>query len=536
MITRNLFDGANLDNDLVHLLFSTQLALEAEPSDLSDDGLAHYVELLEDILSNFNTEIFDLLYAPLFFHEEGAAWTRPGVEAMFCAIYHTLNTHKRVYMEPNRPRPYYCFVCSSIVGANETRQVEDFLANAIGIPPDDEKCVCKYCLSKLVKCRKCTKYTCVDTLIRIQGVNHCHECAKKAMDRGEFIQCASCNSFIHFDDAFTHDSIAHGSVSVCSNCIQTRLTRCNRCLIPIMIGIDEAVRVPGASFLCPNCARRVNPVRGYNYYDNNPKILKLDKENIRHDTLLVGFEIEMEQDFEGEILPEQALGEKLSKFLPEEFSLGYFKHDGSLTSGIELASNPMTVSWYLDHRKDLNTFLDSMVNEGMRCDQIDDTGEKNCGLHIHLSKAAFTSVHLYKFVRFFYKMHMRRFVQDVAERNANHFAKFLNTDFANGVHMAKYKQNLSRDRYSVINMVGGHWHEERGEPSKTVEFRLFQGTLDKQKFHKNIQFLLSVYDFTLHNSLTHISMKNYFKFLRENENKFRNLINFIVNDLGWRTV
>jgi hypothetical protein len=287
---------------------------------------------------------------------------------------------------------------------------------------------------------------------------------------------------------------------------------------------------------CNDCKQEHVIVAAYNHFIPDPPILKLESEQRRKDTLLFGLEFEYEMDwskYQRNMWTEDIIGKMLKDGTPKDVEWGYVKHDGSMRYGVEFTTHPMTVGFYLKNRETMNEMLASWKRKGFRSDQWDNEKERyNCSLHVHMSKAAFTKFHIYKFVRFFYKIHMRKLIEKIAQRDENEFARFKRDDLLNTVALAKDKANVSGHRYSVINLIGGHWHEDFGRVSQTVEFRLFQASLKPKTVHKNIEFLLSVYRFTRDTSVTHITEKNYIKYLQNNRNRYRFLINFLNNELN----
>jgi hypothetical protein len=359
----------------------------------------------------------------------------------------------------------------------------------------------------------------------IGGMSFCNGCFVTLKDVNELGRCVMCGS-----DCFLEDLHIINDSAVCPSCYDERICYCLQCDTQMIDGIDRIHWMDDESY-CPECHNEQAVVAAYDYFVDKPPFLTLSGERVRPDSLFFGLEFEIEDNWKNREVAERQLGQRCLEAVPEEW--GYCKHDGSMFRGVEWVTHPMSPLFYKANRKKFDKILNQWAQDGFRVDQWDDNNERyNCGLHMHMSKAAFTSAHLYKFVRFFYKVHLRKLVQQIAERDANHYAKWRREDLEYGVSLAKDKRNISGDRYSVINLIGGHWHENHAQPAKTVEFRLFQGTLDPKRLHKNIEFMLSVYYFTRDNSLTHITEKNYLKFLGQTKNRWRYLTNFLRKHLG----
>jgi hypothetical protein len=366
----------------------------------------------------------------------------------------------------------------------------------------------------------------------IDAHQYCRVFWQSILASGELVTCVSCGCYVRPEDAVEHNP----DQFLCSNCCDERSYNCEGCGKMLFDGPDTIWWSDEDECYCEACYRTHNIVAAYDFFEPNPIFLKLTSERTRKDTLFFGMEFEIEMDWgkcARNYYTENQLGKIMTDGVPSGVDWGYVKHDGSMKSGVEFVTNPMTEAFYRQNRKVIDLMFDNWKASGFRTDQWDDEQERyNCSLHIHMSKDAFMSGHLYKFVRFFYKIPMRKFVQSVSQRGENEYAQWFPDDFIYGAKLAKEKKNCSMNRYSVINLIGGHWHEQTGQPAKTVEFRLFQGSMDPTIIHKNIEFMLSVFYFTRDTSITHITQKNYLKYLKAFRNRYRYLINFLNTELG----
>lgn len=116
--------------------------------------------------------------------------------------------------------------------------------------------------------------------------------------------------------------------------------------------------------LCANCLIG-DKIHSYGYKPY-PIFYKNNKENT---DLFVGVELEI--NFNKKLSLADFLDNHNSDFV-------YYKHDGSLADyGVEIVSHPATFDYHF-HNEWKNIF-----------DALKDTNTNNCGLHFHLSKAAF---------------------------------------------------------------------------------------------------------------------------------------------------
>jgi hypothetical protein len=419
-----------------------------------------------------------------------------------------------------------CDICGQIT----MRKPEVVRINGIhGLSNNKAKRICNNCQLIMGHCVQCNSML-VPGLVDIYDHGYIHKYTAANGENGwlcpvcakehNFARCEVCGDMvvdtnIKFTAGKYACKLCHDSMFTCTECEE-------RCW-------GFQVVFDGVSPYCQECFDRLPPVARYNFFDDKPDFKLLEGEKREADTLFFGYELEMEHNWEKREVSELKLARLAAEHCPMEW--GYMKHDGSMERGIEFTSNPMTWAWYRNQRDNFTKMLVGL-QENFRTDQYDEEQERyNCSLHVHMSKNAFSSGHLYKFVKFFYKVHLRRFIQNVSGRESNFYCRYDPRDNIGVTKMAKEKGNPSGERYSVINMVGGHWHEERGIESQTVEYRLFAGTLEPIVFHKNFEFLMAAYEFTRDASMTMITQRNFFSYLKKNSNRFVNLINFINNEL-----
>ncbi|WP_198171208.1 amidoligase family protein [Actinoplanes awajinensis] len=154
--------------------------------------------------------------------------------------------------------------------------------------------------------------------------------------------------------------------------------------------------------------------------------------------------------------------------------LGYLKRDGSLTCGFEIVTHPMSYDWALANFP--WDMLGRLRDNG--CLATDTTG-----IHVHLSRAGFSSVaHSYRWMKFIYRN--ERQVQQVARREASQWAAFC-----------------PEDRRAIKNYVKGDWYGPRYRAintnnEHTFELRVFAGSLDPQTIQAAFAFSVATVEYT----------------------------------------
>jgi hypothetical protein len=191
--------------------------------------------------------------------------------------------------------------------------------------------------------------------------------------------------------------------------------------------------------------------------------------------LYMGFEVEMEN---ASTLAKQAC-ERFGESWYEPDAV-YFKSDGSLSwSGAEMVTHPMT----------LEAFREKMpwdMIEWLRSNGARAWHRSNCGLHVHVSRSAFTPSHMWKFVKF--QAVNAGHCTAVAGRDSEQWASWTN-DYM--VEITKepskaVKRTARHSRYSAINIT----------PSETIELRYFRPNLTKNGLVRVAEFVDSLYEYT----------------------------------------
>ena len=235
-------------------------------------------------------------------------------------------------------------------------------------------------------------------------------------------------------------------------------------------------------------------------YKPTPKFFTLPYDD--KNTPFLGIELEIERRNSNSIKH----GELAQQITNEHW---YFKTDGSLTDGFEIVTHPLTFN-YLNHAKE------SIINS---LKLISDNGYNSynantCGMHIHITKKAFTTWQLYRFLKFF--VENKEFIIGISQRKSDKLQKWANIeDNTNSelIYKAKKKDGNSA-RYVAVNL----------QNYATIEVRIFRGTLNPQSFYKNIEFVYSLFMYTKDNN--EITLEGYKTYI-SNSCDYSNLKKFI---------
>lgn len=224
-----------------------------------------------------------------------------------------------------------------------------------------------------------------------------------------------------------------------------------------------------------------------------------------------GFELEVQRERDCTISCEE-----LSNILQLEFDdLFVYERDGSIGDGVEIISQPMTWDWFQANLFQFKRLLNILVEKKFRSHNGGD-----CGLHIHVGKNClglseeeredleelqFTNIAIERKQK---DKEMKtiiniQFILERFQKEIYAFSRRKNNDFAapltrlevlsNGMEVIQREQieNLTKEglrgttsRYMNLNL-----HNK-----KTIEFRMFRGTLLWTTFYSSINMIKNIVD------------------------------------------
>lgn len=282
------------------------------------------------------------------------------------------------------------------------------------------------------------------------------------------IWCQSCTenhaSWCERHEEYVTDSmyyIRDAHESWCVYCAENHSTWCEDCDEYYANGCEE----------CGN----TREIHDYNYRPD-PIFRSVEGENTK---LYFGIEIETEVSRGGFDI--SACSEYAVR-LEHEYDLAYLKHDGSLSNGFEIVTHPASHAYYM---KDDNPLWETLETLRQRPYAMKSWDTSTCGLHIHISRAGFSSgSHQHRFLQLVYSN--PEFYSTLAGRESSHWAKFDDvvkaqremddSGYWNYKSWRSYKHKLAdhnrnhSDRYSAVNTLNRH----------TLEMRIFRGSINSK--------------------------------------------------------
>lgn len=348
------------------------------------------------------------------------------------------------------------------------------------VPRDEDEAeepavVCDYCGDE-----------CDDEEIEVDGRVSC----------GCTVRCETCDRIVNADDII--GTLSRSSYDYASRVWTHReLTVCDRCAIHCegcqdLILDDNAIRADDGRY-CENCVEYCDECE--EYFPEGIHSCDGGRNGDVHDysykprpifhgdgPLFLGIEHELEaKESRGSDVTD--ILEIVQRYDASE-DVFYAKHDGSLSNGVEIVSHPMSVA-YIEA-----SYPFEMVRELARvASHRDSRGDSTAGVHVHLSKDAFSTYHLYRFLHFHYTL--VSLIERVAGRSESHWAAFEregHTDQDKLRRMVRQarKSDSNMNRYQAVNM----------QNDATVELRYFRSTVNADRMHGYVQWVAAVFEYT----------------------------------------
>ena len=259
--------------------------------------------------------------------------------------------------------------------------------------------------------------------------------------------------------------------------------------------------------LCDDCDTETDPDRdtddiisdyGCKYYP----VTEPSTNTVPMDYLYMGVEIEIECS--RDISPEECAQEIYNEITRDKILI---THDGSLEHGFEMITGKLG----LHEQKTLWAKLAPIaIKAGARSWKHSTTG-----MHIHLSRRAFTPLTLAKLIIFINSENPATagYITMIAGRNSEHYATKLKKTWASGLPC-----NLSENRYEAVNTTN----------SATIEIRIFKGTLNVEHIHANLEFSHAVYHWLIQESIEHCQdWSKFTMYLKKHSKEYPNILKYI---------
>lgn len=180
----------------------------------------------------------------------------------------------------------------------------------------------------------------------------------------------------------------------------------------------------------------------------------------------------------------------------------FLKDDSSIQGGgYEIVTHPHTLD---SHRKLWAGFNDYARRKGFKAN--------SNGMHVHIDRAKLSPYRIAIMQRFINRDDNRAFIGFIAQRSDSSWAK-CNPD------LAKMRAEGNGERYSALNLNN----------AKTVELRIFRGTIRKSEFFKNLEFCDALVQWSIDRSHAETSVSDFAVYVRANRKVYPALDAFMTD-------
>ena len=320
-------------------------------------------------------------------------------------------------------------------------------------------------------------------------------CMKCTTNRLTIVECKNCGSkFLNFG----YQSIDF----VCRDCADDFVS-CRYCRK--FVPKDKANKIYNA-IACNDCFNHgKNRVQDYSFQPE----LKFYGSNSKSDDLLLG--IELEVDF--------CYMDNWQNIINIDMDYFYCKYDSSIPeTAFEIVSHPITFEYLKKHR---NIIKDNIIDLESKYGAYSGK-DSGCGLHIHMSKNAFGNYHIWKLLRFIYHKSNRDFLIAFSGRSKVSMSEWAKISAYNSDNKkrAMNKDQAGMDRHHAVNL----------QRDSTIELRIFEGTLDKDRLWAYIEFTKALYEFTKIANPTDLKIGKFISFVSKDathSSRFKNCLNLL---------
>lgn len=348
--------------------------------------------------------------------------------------------------------------------------------------PADE-CTCTYC----TVCDEYEEHGCECLLCNNCGMNFqegynssCSACSycSRCIERGavEHYNCSGCNG-CRSEDSRSCDGCGEHECCTSFSCREEDCYHCENCC---------------------TCKDTHGHIKSYSCREY-PKAIPNPK-TVSKDYLYLGVECETEAANEDTDLKD------IADIIHDNHSSEILmKEDGSLENGIEL----VTGRYSLDAHKNLWPRLcTTAIGAGLRSWKHSSTG-----VHVHMSRSFFSQLDIGKILVFINSdnVFIRANIKKIAGRSANTYCKISKKKLQD-VH-------LCANRYEAVNLTN----------DKTIELRIFKGTLNAQHILADIEFCHALAYWVKETSIQDIeSWESFWKYVTKHRKLYSHLQTFLI--------
>jgi hypothetical protein len=317
-----------------------------------------------------------------------------------------------------------------------------------------------------------------------------------------FFCCEDCNDYFEWDDGrHTYD----GDYRVCGSCIENNYT----------FSESRDTFISNEDWDDEQEADEDEPEFEHigSYHSSKRNLGHIPSSyDMRSPRVLLGLELEIEvsDDYDKDGRAGLLL-DNMSDYRDEDgirHTYCLMEEDGSLDNGFEM----VTAYTGLDvHKAQLQYFKNRTAG-------LTSHNTSTCGLHVHVCKSSMTTLHAAKMVLFINDPANIDLVKCIARRTDASYSKIKNKKddkhwLKDSVHSSKDKdeqiRRMNSDRYEALNFKN----------DRTIEFRLFKGTLKYETMIACLEFSFACWHFTASASASELTTSKFVEFICMPENR-----------------
>lgn len=399
----------------------------------------------------------------------------------------------------------------------------DIFTGARHIVDANGNTACLACRDSYFKCRECGEFHHVDEKAgEYGGDGLCESCYDES-----FATCEKCGEIIRLDDAhfFNETMYCDGCYEdnvatcrscgnelsrvdnyhidghdYCEDCYCNNFTTCDDC--GDTIASDDAYCDEDGGCYCDACWEGHGVIREYSF---KPRWEFHRTARDSRNPLFLGVELEVEN--KAGAVDNDIAAQRMLDTLP-----CVCKHDSSINDGFEIVMHPMTFAYAKEAEKTVDSALDYLRKKGF-------AGHNYGGMHVHMGKAAFSNLHVLKFVRLF--SDNVRFWTTISQRrkeNLDRWAGFADSPDDIIFEQAKWcKDYTNANRYTALNFTG-----------KTIEVRIFNSSIRTDRFFKNLEACQAAFAFSRDYGLCDMTAAKFCAYIISRRSEFPNLAAFLA--------
>jgi formylmethanofuran dehydrogenase subunit E len=357
----------------------------------------------------------------------------------------------------------------------------------------DGRLLCKECLEdKYSCCEECGEWTLDSEML--EGM--CLSCYEE-----KYASCADCGATRHIEEMREHEG-----EWFCEECFWDRFSVCDGC--------GDAMEAEYAFYdeesdrtLCQCCYDDLGRTENHLHFHSYKPSLRFHSA-MEDEAMHYGIELEMECKNSGSV-------GKVASLIEDMYESDWcLKEDGSLTCGIEVATQPRTFKSWQEFFPEFNRRVLAPA-KGNGCTAHDNG---NCGIHIHTSLDAWEGGQLVRLFELMYDPRNYGNILKISQRTKdklNQWASLSMLDIRADKRRIESKLSPFPDKYAALNIT-----------DTTLEVRIFRSNLRLDRVRKNLEFVHALYCYTKERK-KRVSWPGLTRWICRHKKEMRHLLEFM---------